>query len=132
MDVSRNGPRSFTGAIVICLTGYFDFRERAPRSEYWFFALFNVLVSIVADILDAVTFHASTSVGVFSIVVGLGLIIPSIAVGVRRLHDIDRTGWWLLLDFIPIIGWIVLLIWACMAGTSGPNRFGPDPLGQPA
>jgi uncharacterized membrane protein YhaH (DUF805 family) len=58
----------------------------------------------------------------------LALLLPSLAVAVRRLHDIDRTGWWILLWFIPIIGWIILIIWHCTAGTPGPNRFGQDPL----
>ncbi len=59
---------------------------------------------------------------------GLATFLPSIAIGVRRLHDLDRSGWWLLLVFIPLIGAIVLLIWYCAKGTAGPNRFGPDPL----
>jgi uncharacterized membrane protein YhaH (DUF805 family) len=62
----------------------------------------------------------------------LGLFIPSIAVGVRRLHDIDRSGWWWLLWFVPIVGWIIMLIWVCSGGTAGMNRFGRDPLGAAA
>ena len=69
--------------------------------------------------------------GAFSVlntIVSLALILPGIAVSVRRLHDIDRTGWWVLLGFIPVIGTLWLIYWACQPGTSGPNRFGPDPM----
>ena len=62
--------------------------------------------------------------GIFSLVV----LLPGIAVGVRRLHDLDRIGWWLLLAFVPLVGTIILIVWFCTRGTPGPNRFGPDPL----
>ncbi len=65
--------------------------------------------------------------GLLSGIYGLAVIIPSIAVGVRRMHDIDRTGWWLLIAFIPLIGVIVLLIFALLPGTAGDNKYGPDP-----
>ena len=91
---------NFQEAVKTCLTKYVDFSGRATRSEYWFFFLFVVLVclvlSFVSDILG----------GVFS----LAMLIPSIAAGVRRLHDTERSGWWLLIGFIPFIGCIVLII----------------------
>jgi uncharacterized membrane protein YhaH (DUF805 family) len=59
---------------------------------------------------------------------GLAVFLPGLAVAIRRLHDLDRTGWWILLSLIPIVGWIILIIWDCTKGTNGPNRFGPDPL----
>ena len=77
----------------------------------------------VAGIIDAVL-GIQIVTGLF----GLVTIIPNIAIAIRRLHDLDRTGWWILLGFIPLIGWIILLIWYVTKGTDGPNRFGPDPL----
>jgi len=61
-------------------------------------------------------------------IASLATFLPSLAVGIRRLHDRDQTGWWILLGLIPVIGWIILIVWFCMRGTVGPNRFGPDPL----
>ena len=103
---------------------YAQFAGRASRSEYWYWLLFTVLVNLVAFIIDA-RFRTD----MVSLIVGLGLLLPSIAVNTRRLHDIDRTGWWQLLVF-TIIGTVVLYYWAFLRGTSGPNRFGPDPLGS--
>jgi uncharacterized membrane protein YhaH (DUF805 family) len=115
---------NFTQAISSGFSNYVNFAGRSIRSEYWYWALFVVLGSIVARIIDAVI-----GIGLFNSIFGLAVLLPSIAVGVRRLHDLDRTGWWLLLDFIPVIGWIVLIVWFCGRGTVGANRFGPDPLG---
>ena len=120
------GPRTFTSAITICLTDYAKFSGRAPRSEYWFFALFTALTEIAGEIIDISVFRIGH--GSFSLLIQLALLIPSLAVLVRRLHDIDRGGWWCLIVLIPFIGMIVLLVWACTRGTAGPNRFGADPL----
>ncbi|MBL6279919.1 DUF805 domain-containing protein [Micromonospora fiedleri] len=119
---------SFPDAIRSVLSKYATFRGRARRSEYWWFSLFLLLVGIVASVLDSalgVDFEGSG--GPVSLLVNLALLLPSLAVAARRLHDIDRTGWWLLLAFIPIVGWIVLLVFALQNGTPGPNRFGPSP-----
>jgi uncharacterized membrane protein YhaH (DUF805 family) len=113
----------FADAITVCFAKYAVFAGRARRSEYWFFALFEALVNIVAGVIDNLVNSDWPSM-----LVSLGLLLPSLAVAVRRLHDIDRSGWWLLIGLIPVVGWIVLLIWACMKGTAGPNRFGPDPV----
>lgn len=108
---------------------YFDFRTRSSRSEYWWFALFLTLISIVAIFADALLFSTPLDGdGPIGWVWTLATIIPSISIGVRRLHDIDRSGWWYLLIFAILIGWIVLLIWFCTKGTEGDNRFGADPL----
>ena len=113
----------FTEAIQSGFRNYVNFNGRAARSEYWYWALFVFIVSIVARAIDA-------AVGGFIVhfLVTLALVLPSIAVGVRRLHDRDKSGWWLLLAFVPIIGEIILIIWFVRRGTFGPNRFGPDPL----
>ena len=119
----------FGDAIKSVLSKYVTFTGRAPRSEYWFWVLFVFIISIAASILDMAVFPWSNiGSGPLSLILTLGLLLPNIAVGIRRLHDIDRTGWWLLICLIPLIGIIVLLVWACTRGTLGPNRFGPDPL----
>jgi len=121
-------PMNFTEAIASGFRNYVGFSGRAPRSEYWYWFLFAVLVNIAATIVDAILFSRA-DVGPIGLIVGLALFLPGLAVGVRRLHDLDRSGWWILIVFIPIVGVIILLVWACMRGTLGPNRFGPDPLG---
>jgi uncharacterized membrane protein YhaH (DUF805 family) len=119
----------FGEAITSVLGKYVTFTGRAPRSEYWFWVLFVFIITIAASILDMAIFPwSSVGGGPVSLILTLGLLLPNIAVGIRRLHDIDRTGWWLLICLIPLIGIIVLLVWACTKGTPGPNRFGPDPL----
>src|SRR5258706_4153596 len=105
------------------LKKYAVFSGRARRKEYWFFFLFNLIASMVLSAVDV----AVGTMGILSIIYGLALLIPSIAVGVRRMHDIDRSGWWLLIAFVPFIGVIVLLVFALLPGTAGDNRFGPDP-----
>lgn len=114
------------------LKKYAVFSGRARRKEFWFFALFNIIVSILLSIIDGIlglsVGGAEAGMGILSLVYALGVIIPSIAVTVRRLHDIDKSGWWFLIVFIPIIGPIVLLIFNILAGTPGPNRFGEDPI----
>ena len=117
---------NFGQAIASGFKKYVDFTGRAPRSEFWLWTLFAVLASIVAGIIDFALFDDMDFSPVNSIV-GLVLFLPGIAVSIRRLHDLDRTGWWFLLAF-TVIGIILLIIWNCMRGTPGPNRFGPDPL----
>lgn len=111
------------------LKKYADFSGRARRKEYWFFVLFNIIVSILLAIVDVMfgLHSASMGIGILSGVYSLAVIIPSIAVSVRRLHDINRTGWWVLIAFVPFIGWLILLIFALIAGTQGDNQYGPDP-----
>lgn len=121
----------FVQAIASGFSNYVAFSGRAIRSEYWYWVLFTILGSIIAGILDATLFGVDYSGGpavspidgIFSLVT----ILPSLAVSIRRLHDIDRTGWWVLLA-LTLIGALVLIYWACQKGTDGPNRFGPDPL----
>ena len=117
---------NFGQAIASGFKKYVDFTGRAARSEFWFWTLFAVLASIAGGAIDFVLFPDVLASPVQSIV-GLVLFLPGLAVSIRRLHDIDRTGWWFLLVF-TVIGLIVLLVWNCMRGTLGPNRFGPDPL----
>ncbi|MDG4835009.1 MULTISPECIES: DUF805 domain-containing protein [unclassified Micromonospora] len=122
---------SFIDAVKSVLSKYVGFTGRARRSEYWWFALFTILVSIVASILDGalgLDFEGSTT-GLIGLVASLALLLPSLAVGVRRLHDTDRTGWWLLIALVPLVGFIVLIVFFVLDSTPGTNRFGPNPKG---
>jgi uncharacterized membrane protein YhaH (DUF805 family) len=111
----------FPDAVRSVLTRYADFSGRARRAEYWWFFLFAVLVALVAAVLDGII-----GASVFSLLTALGLLVPNLAVSVRRLHDTDRSGWWLLLNLVPF-GGIVLLVFYCLEGQPHPNRFGPSP-----
>ena len=116
---------------IAVLKKYAVFTGRARRSEYWFFILFNVIISLVLGFIDGFLGlgDPEAGVGLLSVIYGLAVLIPSIAVGVRRLHDTDRSGWWLLISLIPLIGGIVLLVFIVLDGTPGENRFGPNPKG---
>jgi uncharacterized membrane protein YhaH (DUF805 family) len=117
----------FMEAVQSCLRQYVGFTGRARRSEYWWFALFGLIVSIVADLIDAMLGTMSDSnVGVFGAIVGLGLLLPSIAVAIRRLHDTSRTGWWILIGLIPIVGWIILIVFY-VQDSHPDNEYGPSP-----
>ena len=114
---------------IMALKKYATFSGRARRKEYWFFVLFYVLISIVAAVIDVMTgsFDSTMGMGMLGLLVALALLIPSLAVAVRRLHDTDRSGWWVLLCLIPLIGGIWLLVLLCLDSTPGDNRFGPNP-----
>ena len=113
---------NFVEAISSGFNKYVQFGGRSSRSEYWYWTLFVIIATIVANIIDA-----TLGLGIVGMIVGLALFLPGLAVSARRLHDIDRTFWWVLLAF-TIIGTLVLIYWACLRGTAGPNRFGADPL----
>lgn len=106
---------------------YASFTGRARRKEYWYFFLFNVIFSFVLGCIDGVmgTFNAA-GIGLMTGIYFLATLIPSIAVSVRRLHDIDCSGWWLLVSLIPIFG-AALLVPMVLRGTSGENAYGSDP-----
>ena len=114
-------------AVRSVLNKYADFSGRARRSEYWWFALFNVVLSLVGAIIDL-----AIGLPLVQLVIGLGLLIPSLAVGVRRLHDTGRSGWWLLIGLVPLVGFIVLIVFLCTDSERGPNRWGPSPKYQAA
>ena len=111
------------------LKKYAVFSGRARRMEYWYFVLFNLIVAFVLALIDTLlgTTTGVSSFGLLSGIYGLAVLIPTLAVLVRRLHDIDRTGWWILINLIPLVGTIVLLVFALMPGTPGSNQYGPDP-----
>ena len=107
------------------LQKYTQFGGRARRAEYWMFALINAIISIVLQVIDS----AIGTGGILGGIYGLAVLIPSIAVGVRRLHDTNHSGWWLLIAF-TIIGLIPLFIWAIQDSDPGDNQYGPNPKGE--
>jgi uncharacterized membrane protein YhaH (DUF805 family) len=108
------------------LSKYATFEGRARRTEYWMFALFNIIISVVLEVLYVATSRSSLFL-ILSVLYGLGVLLPSLAVFCRRMHDQDKSGWWWLIALIPFIGGIWLLILTCLPGTAGPNKYGPDP-----
>ena len=119
----------FGEAVVSGLRNYFNFAGRASRSAFWLFVLFCILVPIVGSVGDLFFFNtlAREGLGPIYVISNLALFVPGLAIATRRLHDIDRTGWWFLLT-LTIIGNIWLIVWWCTKGTAGRNRFGPAPL----
>lgn len=124
----------FMTAVKTCLTKkYVTFSGRALRSEYWFFYLFIVLGGIAATIIDvAILGRSVDDFGPIHAIFTLGTILPLIAAGARRLHDTDRSGWWQLIIFIPVIGVIVLIVFMATKGSESDNRFGAAPKVVPA
>ena len=118
----------FVGAVK----KYAVFAGRARRKEFWFFYLFYVIFALAAAIVDSVlgteySVAETASIGLFSSVFVIAMMLPTFAVLARRLHDIGRSGWWILIGLIPIIGAIVLLIFTVRDSQEGENRFGPNP-----
>ena len=101
---------------------YALFTGRARRSEYWYFTLFNIIVSLGLGMIDAFT-----GIGFLSALYSLAVIIPSIAVGIRRLHDTGRSGWWLLIILIPVVGAIILIYFFILDSEPHDNEYGPSP-----
>ena len=114
---------SFTEAISSVLSKYFTFGGRACRSEFWYWQVFNVLVAILIWVLAGVT-----GTGALLIIYYVGTFLPTLAVTIRRHHDGNRSGWWILIGIIPLIGPLVLLYWYSIKGDYGSNIYGPDPL----
>ena len=109
-----------------CWKKYVEFSGRARRQEFWMFALFNFLASLATGIVDAILGTGGMLNGLYS----LAVLIPSFAVTARRLHDTDRSGWWQLIALIPLIGFIILLVFLCSDSKPGENRFGANPKGM--
>lgn len=99
---------------------YADFNGRAIRSQFWYFVLFSFIISFVLGIVDDMLFGRQ----ILSMIFNLAVLIPSIAIAVRRLHDLGKTGWWYLLIFVPLIGIIVLIVWFCIKGQTTKNQYG--------
>lgn len=109
------------------LKQYTIFTGRASRAEYWYFFLFNFLISIGLSILDAMVLQ----VGWLSLLYSLAVFLPGLAVSVRRLHDTNRSGWWLFISLVPLVGGIVLLIFLIQEGDKDKNQYGAKPKALP-
>lgn len=105
------------------LKQYVDFQGRARRTEYWMFTLFSFLAAVILGILENIIGLNSVLTGLYS----LATLLPSLGVGVRRLHDTNRSGWWLLIGLIPLIGGIILIVFMCLDSEPGDNKYGPSP-----
>jgi uncharacterized membrane protein YhaH (DUF805 family) len=112
------------------LKRYAEFTGRSRRKEYWMFVLLSIGIYIIASVLDGIAGLNGMIVGTYgpiTALVALGLLVPTLAVSIRRLHDSDRSGWWLLLGLVPLVGEIIVLVLMVLEGTRGANRFGADP-----
>lgn len=118
--------------MLMPLRRYADFSGRSRRKEYWMFVLGLVIVAIVLAIIETVLGLSGSIAGLYgplTLLLVLAIVIPSIAVQVRRFHDQGKSGWFVLLGFIPFVGGIVIIVFMCLEGTRGPNQYGPDPKG---
>ena len=138
------GP-GFFAAIGTCLRKYAMFQGRAPRSEFWWWALFQTFISLgflalnmpyysqcAVQLLNLATLppesFSEAMVDRLADLTDVAAFLPTLAVTVRRLHDIGKSGWWVLFGLVPAAGQVMMLIWNCRHGTNGANRYGPDPL----
>ena len=113
-------------AYISGISNYFNFRGRASRAQFWLFFLFVIIINVVMAIADTVIATDDPETG-FGLLLGQSQLfhfIPALAVSARRLHDSDRTAWWLLAFLIPVVGWILLIVFFCMGSTPGANRWG--------
>ncbi len=102
---------------------YFDFEGRVRRQTFWHYILVYFVIIIVLAIVQSIV-HLGT---LLSGLAGLALLLPNLGIAARRLHDTDRSAWWLLIGIVPVIGWLLLIYWYCLPGTAGANQFGADP-----
>lgn len=112
----------FMEAVKAVLTNYAGFSGRARRSEYWYFVLFQIMLSVIFSVLGAMI-----EFPMLPNIVSLALLIPGLAVSVRRMHDIGKSGWVLLLALIPLVGAIILIVWSAKDSQPGANAYGPNP-----
>ena len=119
----------------IVTTQYFDFNGRTRRQVFWYYVLAYVVIYIAVSIVESIFFGGGMMPYGYGFyrpqpltgLLSLALLLPSLGIAARRLHDTDRSAWWLLIGIIPIVGWLILLYWYVQPGTVGSNQFGPDP-----
>jgi uncharacterized membrane protein YhaH (DUF805 family) len=104
-------------AVITCLTKYVDFDGRASRSEFWWFFLFQIIVIVVLSMV----------LSIVGSLVSLALLLPGLGAGVRRLHDIGKSGWWIFIGLIPLIGWLIAIYWAAQPSQPESNNWGAPP-----
>jgi uncharacterized membrane protein YhaH (DUF805 family) len=125
---------NFQDAVKSGYQNYVTFSGRASRSAFWWWVLFQIVASVVIALIfgggrmgmDQGSMQMHYQGGVVANLWALANLLPGISVGIRRLHDIDKSGWWSLIVLVPLVGWIVLVVWYCQKGTPGANRFGPE------
>jgi uncharacterized membrane protein YhaH (DUF805 family) len=123
---------NFFDAVKTCFVKYTNFSDRASRSECWLFVLFTCVVSLILMFLDALIaglpfMDYDGAVSPLGMIWSIATFIPLLSVNVRRLHDVNRSGWWLLIE-LTVIGILLILFWCCKKGDEGENRFGPKPI----
>lgn len=118
----------FSEAIRTCFQNYATFSGRARRAEYWWWTLFATLIGAVAMIIDARAFPTYQELGPVSALVSLALLLPGLSVTVRRLHDLGRSGWWILIALVPFVGFLILIYWMTKRGDPVENAHGPNPI----
>lgn len=118
----------FGEAVQSVFSKYATFSGRARRSEYWYFVLLQVIVTAVLNGLYSAT--ESVAFSAILVLFDLALLVPSLAVFWRRMHDIGRSGAYYFLGLIPLVGWILLLVWMCQDSQPGANQYGPNPKGM--
>ncbi len=111
------------------LKKYAVFTGRARRKEYWYFLLFNIIISIILSAVDGMTgsYNPQTGMGLLGTIYVLAILLPAVGVSIRRLHDTGRSGWWVLLSLIPLLGTIVLLVFMLQDSKPGSNQYGANP-----
>lgn len=126
---------NFVDSVKSGYQNYVNFSGRSARSAFWWWWLFQIIIAIVIGAVEGGgqasmgdDMMMSYNAGPIAMIWSLVNLLPGIALAVRRLHDIGKSGWWLLIGLIPLVGWIILFVWYATKGTSGDNRFGPDPL----
>ena len=114
----------------VVMNKYALFSGRASRPEFWYFTLVNFIVSVILGIIDSILGTNSSGAGLLGGLYSLAVLLPGIGVGIRRLHDTNRSGWWLLLLLIPVLGWIALIVFWVQDSDAGDNQYGPNPKGM--
>jgi uncharacterized membrane protein YhaH (DUF805 family) len=111
------------------LRQYADFSGRARRTEYWMFTLVSIVISLVLLLIDSVVIGTppGRGIGILGAIYTVAVLLPTLAVGARRLHDTDRSGWWQLIAIVPIVGTIILIVLFALEGNRDTNKYGPDP-----